>query len=74
MPNEQACNNCAFFSRHSSGHDYGYCKRRSPFNSQLRKPDQGPDLLWHEYCQWPNVNINNWCGDWTNDTSTKDAQ
>jgi len=61
---EEKCESCKYFKRHSSVHGYGYCKRHSPIISRLDHPKQTPDLWWNEYCEFPNTELQNWCGDW----------
>lgn len=65
----RSCKECIFYA--GTSHDYGPCKRHSPSISRLSKPDQGPDLWWNEYCEWPNVHKNNWCGDFVSMLSAR---
>ncbi len=61
MKNKATCEECVYYR--GGTHDYGYCKRHAPSISNISRPKQRPDLWWNEYCEWPNVHKENWCGD-----------
>jgi len=59
--NTPACRNCRFYS--APGNAIGKCRVKAPVAISFGL-DQGKS-------QWPNVEANDWCGEWVQGTSEK---
>jgi len=62
---EQACLTCRFFDRATSDSEQGECRRHAPLPAAVEDAElRVVDALW------PQVLIEEWCGEWEPKTAT----
>jgi hypothetical protein len=62
---EQACLTCRFFSRATDDSELGECRRHAPSPTVFEDAElRNVDALW------PQVLIEEWCGEWEPKTAT----
>lgn len=70
MTDERRCDGCAYYV--AAKHYYGECRRHAPapavpvgeYDVSSPWPEIVPDDYYVPTSYWPEVNANEWCGEW----------